>query len=119
MKIRIGEKSQEEVLENNDENADTEEEIGESEVNEDENLTQMELDAKYIKENYSMRLPLRGAITSRFGNRNPTLPTIPKFHTGIDIAVNTGTVIVAAMAGKVELVSDVGNYRKTFKNSRW
>ncbi len=36
-----------------------------------------------------------GVITSRYGPRNPTDPKVPKYHTGIDIAVNTGTVFIA------------------------
>lgn len=74
------------------------------------NLSQMEIDAQYIKENCSIRKPLYGEITSRFGHRNPTVSTVPKYHTGIDIARVTGTVIVAAMDGTVELVSSQGDY---------
>jgi len=69
------------------------------------NLSQMEIDAREIIENYSMYLPLRGTITSRFGYRNPTSPNVPRFHTGIDIAANTGTVVTSAMNGTVTLVS--------------
>lgn len=80
-------------------------------------ISQMEIDAQYIKENYSFVKPLKGTITSRFGNRNPTVATVPKYHTGIDIASNTGTSIIAAMEGEVILVSSKGDYRKSFKNS--
>ena len=69
-----------------------------------EELTQMELDARYVLENHILTIPLRGTITSRFGYRDYVLP---RFHTGIDIAANTGTVIVAAMEGYVTLVSNV------------
>jgi len=69
-----------------------------------EGLTQMELDAKYILANHTLGIPLRGTITSRFGYRDYVLP---RFHTGIDIAADTGTPIVAAMDGQVTLVSDV------------
>jgi len=68
-------------------------------------LTQMEKDAKYILENESLIIPLKGTITSRFGLRNPDTPTVPKNHTGIDIAANEGTVFIASMEGVVEEVS--------------
>ena len=68
-------------------------------------LTQMEQDAKEILENKSLIIPLKGTITSRFGVREPKTPTVPKNHTGIDIAVNEGTVFIAAMGGVVEEVS--------------
>ena len=75
-----------------------------------EGLTQMEIDARYIKKNYSLIKPLEGEITSRFGPRNPEVPTVPKYHTGIDIARVVGTVVISAMEGTVELVSGEGNY---------
>ena len=68
-------------------------------------LTQMEKDAKNILETKSLIIPLKGTITSRFGVRNPKTPTVPKNHTGIDIAVNEGTVFIAAMEGIVQEVS--------------
>ena len=82
-------------------------------------ISQMEIDAKYIKENYSLIKPLKGTITSRFGNRNPTVETVPKYHTGIDIAANTGTKIIASMAGEVILVSSQGDYREACENCQW
>ena len=82
-------------------------------------ISQMEIDAEHIKANYSFIKPLNGTITSRFGNRNPTVETVPKYHTGIDIAANTGTKIIAAMEGEVILVSSQGDYRKSCKNSKW
>ncbi len=77
---------------------------------EESSLSQMELDANYIKETLSFIKPLNGVITSRFGNRNPTTETVPKYHTGIDIAADTGTVIVAATEGTVSVVSSEGDY---------
>ena len=74
-------------------------------------LTQMEQDAKYVTENKSLILPLKGTITSRYGPRNPTTPTVPKYHTGIDIAANEGTVFIASMEGTVQTVSSQGDYR--------
>ena len=46
-------------------------------------------------------IPVRGRITSRFGFR----PAYGRMHKGIDIALQVGDTIVAAMDGKVERVS--------------
>ena len=78
-------------------------------------MNQMEEDANFVKQNYSLIKPLSGTITSRFGLRNPTTPTVPKYHTGLDIAANTGTVIIAAMDGTVELASSEGDYGNHLK----
>ena len=97
-----------------DENVQTnvvEEQIAQEEPPEETELSQMEQDAQYIKENFSLIKPVTGEITSRFGLRNPTTPTVPKNHTGIDIAVPEGTIFVASMDGTVELVSSQGDYR--------
>lgn len=74
-----------------------------------EALSQMEIDANYIKENYSFVLPLKGTISSRYGARTPT-EIVSANHAGIDIAVNAGTKFVAAMEGKVTFVSSEGGY---------
>lgn len=85
--------------------ADEQEEI----VVEEKQLTQMEIDANNIKNNYSITLPLRGTISSRFGPRTPT-EIVSANHAGIDIAANEGTVFVSAMEGKVTLVSSESGY---------
>lgn len=72
-------------------------------------LTQMEIDANDIKQNYSFILPLKGTISSRFGAREAT-EIVSANHAGIDIAVNEGTVFVAAMEGTVTFVSSEGGY---------
>lgn len=79
------------------------------------NLSQMEIDANDIKSKYTLIKPLEGTVTSRFGLRNPTTPTVPKNHTGIDIAANIGTVIYAALDGTVEISSSEGDYGKHLK----
>ena len=75
-------------------------------------------DAEIIKANYSIIKPLTGTITSRFGTRTPTTPTVPVYHTGIDIAADTGTIFVAAMSGTVTQVSDEGDYGNHIKISQ-
>lgn len=87
-------------------------------VDENINLIQMEQDAKDILATKSFIIPLKGTITSRYGIRTPKTPTVPKNHTGIDIAANEGTVFIASMAGKVEKVSNIRRFRKSFYNSK-
>ena len=76
------------------------------------NLSQMEIDANDIKSKYTLIKPLQGTITSRYGHREPTTKTVPKEHTGIDIAANVGTVIYAALDGTVKIASSEGDYGK-------
>lgn len=107
-----------ENLQEEQENIEVENIGGESiEVNEETTveLSQMEQDAKSILETKSLTIPLKGTITSRYGLRNPSTPTVPKNHTGIDIAVNEGTVFIAAMDGIVEEVSSEGDLGNHFK----
>ena len=78
-----------------------------------ENLSQEEQDIKYILENVPMIKPLLGTITSRFGNRESNNPKVSKFHTGIDIAVDEGTVFVSSMDGTVKEVSSEGLFRSS------
>ena len=75
----------------------------------EEPLSQMEIDALDIKNNYSLIIPLKGVISSRYGPRTPT-EIVSANHKGIDIAVNEGTVFVAAMDGKVTTASSYGSY---------
>ena len=72
---------------------------------------QMKEDAESIKNNYEITLPLRGTITSRFGDRDIQ----PQFHTGIDIARNTGSEIISATNGTVILAEEQESYGKVLK----
>lgn len=76
------------------------------------NLSQMEIDANEIKSKYNITKPIMGTVTSRFGHRNPTTASVPKNHTGIDLAANTGTVIYASLNGIVKIASSEGDYGK-------
>ena len=78
-------------------------------------LSQMEKDANYVKENFNIIKPIEGIISSKYGLRNPTTTTVPKNHTGIDLAAKTGTKIVAAADGTVILNSSKGDYGKHLK----
>ena len=78
-------------------------------------LSQMEKDAKYIKETVNFIKPINGKISSGFGVRNPTTASVPKNHTGTDIAANTGTKILSATDGNVILASSTGDYGNHLK----
>lgn len=71
--------------------------------------SQMQKDAEYIKANFKLSLPLKGTVTSRYGKREAT-EIVSENHYGIDIGVNEGTTVLAAMDGKVSLVSNEGEY---------
>ncbi len=78
-------------------------------------LSQMEQDANSVKSTVSFIKPVVGTISSRFGMRNPTTPTVPKNHTGTDIAATIGTKIVSATDGTVILASSQGDYGNHLK----
>jgi murein DD-endopeptidase MepM/ murein hydrolase activator NlpD len=54
--------------------------------------------------------PVRGDISSRFGNRPDPFTGIVRFHNGVDITNKLDTPITAAMAGKVGAVGFNPNY---------
>ena len=113
------EQSQEETNQENKDNTNDIENNDSEVKKEDENLTQMEQDAKDILNTSSLIIPLKGVITSRFGIRESTNPIVTKNHTGIDIAQDEGTVFIASMSGKVLEVSDKRRLRKSYKNYKW
>ena len=96
-----------------DENILNEEAIGGAEEEQviENNLTQEEKDADYIKKNYGIIWPVEGTITSRYGIRTPT-DIVTANHYGLDIGANIGADIIAAMDGTVTLVSNYGDYGK-------
>lgn len=71
---------------------------------------QPETEDNYIKNNFSFVPPIKATVSSEFGERDSSNPVVSKNHTGIDLAANTGTVIVAAMAGTVTVSSTTGDY---------
>lgn len=81
----------------------------------DVQLSQMEEDAKFIKENISLVKPIEAVVSSRYGLRNPTTITVPKNHTGIDLAASIGTKIISATDGTVVLNSSEGDFGKHIK----
>ena len=82
----------------------------------EEQKTQMEIDAEYILSKVNFIKPVENyQISSRYGLRNPTTSTVPKNHTGIDLAADKGTKIVSATDGTVVLASSVGDYGNHLK----
>lgn len=98
-----------------EETVNSEVSIEEAVINEASELSQMEQDANYIKNTISFIKPVNGKISSAFGLRNPTTSTVPKNHTGTDIAAETGTKIISATDGTVILSSSTGDYGNHLK----
>ncbi len=84
-----------------------------------ESLSEEEQRIQNIKNTTSFIKPIEGIISSQYGQRDSTTESVPKNHTGTDIAANLGTKIKSATDGEVVLASEEGDYRKTFKNSNW
>lgn len=78
-------------------------------------MSQEEQDIANIKATTTFIKPIEGTISSKYGKREPTTVTVPKNHTGVDIAANMGTKIKAATSGEVVLASEEGDYGKHLK----
>lgn len=78
-------------------------------------LSQEEKDINNIKATTTFIKPIEGTISSKYGQREPTTATVPKNHTGVDIAANMGTKIKSATAGEVVIASEEGDYGKHLK----
>ena len=84
---------------------------GAGETQQEEEKSQEEQDIEYVKQNVNIIWPIKGVITSRFGNRTPT-EIVTANHKGLDIAGNMGDNIVSAMDGTVVQYSEEGDYGK-------
>lgn len=78
-------------------------------------LSQEEKDIESIKATSTFIKPIEGTISSKYGQREPTTSTVPKNHTGVDIAANMGTKIKSATSGEVVIASEEGDYGKHLK----
>ncbi len=87
----------------------------EEETQNSENLSQEEMDIRDIKNTTSFIKPVEGVISSGFGQRDTATGSVPKNHTGTDIAVSLGTKIKSATDGEVVLASEEGDYGKHLK----
>ena len=72
-------------------------------------------DIENIKNTTTFIKPIEGTISSKYGQREPTTSTVPKNHTGVDIASNLGTKIKSATSGEVVIASEEGDYGKHLK----
>ena len=125
----IEEKKEKQVEENNtgenvggaeelkEETSKINEETGEEnkeKLQETKQESQMEKDTREIKSKLSFIKPIEGRISSSFGWRNPTVSTVPKYHTGLDISAVEGTVIKSMTDGIIEIASSEGDYGKHY-----
>lgn len=78
-------------------------------------LSQAEQDIINIKNTTSFIKPVEGVISSKYGQRETATGSVPKNHTGTDIAANTGTKIISSTDGEVVLASEEGDYGKHLK----
>ena len=78
-------------------------------------LTEEEQKILQIKNTTTFIKPVEGVVSSAYGLRNPTTSTVPKNHTGTDIAANLGTKIISSTDGEVVEASSEGDYGKHLK----
>ena len=79
-------------------------------------MTEEEKKIAEIKNTTTFIKPIEGVISSKYGHREPTTSTVPKEHTGTDIAADLGTKIKSSTDGEVVVTSSEGDYRKAFEN---
>ena len=111
------------ALQKNENNAEqtTEENIGgaieqtENLDQQSQELSQNEADVQTAKNTTSFIKPIEAVISSKYGQRTPTTATVPKNHTGTDLAAPAGTKIRASTAGEVVLNSQEGDYGNHLK----
>ena len=83
--------------------------------NNEQELSEEEQQINKIKTTTTFIKPIEGTISSKYGQRESTTATVPKNHTGVDIAANMGTKIKSATSGEVVLASEEGDYGKHLK----
>ena len=92
-----------------------EEQEEQEQVEDTKEETQEEQDINNTKNTTTFIKPIEGTITSIFGYRDTATGSVPKNHTGTDIAANLGTKIKSATDGEVVLASEEGDYGKHLK----
>lgn len=78
-------------------------------------ISQEEKDIQDVKNTTTFIKPVEGVISSQYGRRDTATSSVPKNHTGTDIAAVTGTKIKSSTEGEVVLVSEEGDYGKHLK----
>ena len=96
-------------------NVETQEEVIEQEQTQETELSQTEQDIQNVKNKTTFIKPVEGTISSVYGIRETATGSVPKDHTGTDIAAPLGTKIKSATEGEVVLVSEEGDYGKHIK----
>lgn len=102
-------------IENQENQENQEDQQSQQNQEELQQISEEEQEIAQIKNTTSFIKPVEGTISSKYGNRNPTTDTVPKNHTGTDIAANLGTKIKSATDGEVVLASEEGDYGKHLK----
>lgn len=85
------------------------------EVEPQKELTEEEQKIENVKNTTTFIKPVQGTISSPFGYRGTATGSVPKNHTGTDLAANLGTKIISATDGEVVLTSEEGDYGKHLK----
>jgi murein DD-endopeptidase MepM/ murein hydrolase activator NlpD len=67
----------------------------------------MFLDAGFL---FGYPLPIPGILTSEIGLRNHPISEVQSFHSGIDIAADSGTPVLAAADGSVVTAGWMGGF---------
>ena len=78
-------------------------------------MSQMDIDIENLKKSYIFLKPVEGVVSSNFGARESKYQNVNGYHTGVDIAAETGTKIKSSFNGIVSLVSNQGDYGKHVK----
>ena len=87
----------------------------EQEQSQETELSQAEQDIQNVKNTTTFIKPVEGTISSTYGRRETATGSVPKDHTGTDIAAPLGTKIKSATEGEVVLISEEGDYGKHIK----
>ena len=106
--------AEEDINEENQNTGEPKEEGKEGEQKTQE-IAEQEKDITNIKNTTTFIKPLEGIISSKYGQREQATGSVPKNHTGVDIAADTGTKIKSATDGEVVLSSEEGDYGKHLK----
>lgn len=103
------------VKDNNDTTSTTNTNENNENEKTEKNLSQMEKDVEFIKNKYSFKRPIKGKVSSRFGEREVLIENMTGNHKGIDIAAKQGTKIKATISGQVEEASKNSQYGNFIK----
>ena len=98
--------------EEGEENQEKDEKKDSAKGKNDKDVSIMEKDVEFVKQNYSLKKPVKGVVSSEFGDREDPNPIVTEEHKGIDLAADEGTKIVSAMDGVVDIATTSSSYGK-------